>query len=67
MNEAIDIPFEYAPDYAINAEFEWLTDNEEVIRVWGNRFRALKEGTAKVIVRTLDGSIEKQINVTVTK
>ncbi len=67
VNEAIDIPFEYAPDYAINAEFEWLTDNEEVMRVWGNRFRALKEGTAKVIVRTLDGSIEKQINVTVTK
>ena len=67
VNEAVDIPFEYAPDYAINAEFEWTTDNPEIIRVWGNRFRALKEGTAKVIVRTLDGSIEKQINVTVTK
>ena len=67
VNEAVDIPFEYAPDYAINAEFEWTTENPEIIRVWGNRFRALKEGTAKVIVRTLDGSIEKQINVTVTK
>ena len=65
VDEAIDIPFTYTPEDAINAEFEWTTDNPDVIRVWGNRFRALKEGTAQVIVRTQDGSVERRITVTV--
>ena len=65
VDEAIDIPFTYTPEDAINAEFEWTTDSPDIIRVWGNRFRALKEGTAQVIVRTTDGTIEKRIKVTI--
>ena len=65
LNEAVDIPFTYTPSYATNAEFEWTTDNPEIIRVWGNRFRGLKEGTAEVIVRTLDGTVEEKIQVIV--
>ena len=67
IDEAVDIPFSFEPNYAINAEFEWITDNPEVIRIWDNRFRGLKEGKAEITVRTLDGTIEKKINVIVTK
>ena len=65
VNEAIDIPFSYTPEDAINAEFEWISSDTNIIRVWGNRFRALKEGTAEVIVKTLDGTVEKRIKVIV--
>ena len=65
INEAMDIPYTYAPTDAVNAEFYWTSSNDEIIRVWGNRFRALKPGTAEVIVRTIDGTVEKRIEVTV--
>jgi N-acetylmuramoyl-L-alanine amidase/uncharacterized protein YjdB len=65
INEAVDIPFTYTPSNAINAEFYWTSSNDEILRVWGNRFRALKLGTAEVIVRTIDGTVEKRIKVTV--
>ena len=66
-NEAIDIPFSYTPQYASNAEFDWISSNSEIVRVYNNRFRGLKEGTAEVIVRTRDGSLEKRIQVKVVK
>ena len=65
INEAIDIPFTYTPNNAANAEFEWTSSNPEILRVWGNRFRALKAGTAKVIVKTKDGTVKNQIEVIV--
>ena len=65
VDEAVDIPFTFTPADAANAEFEWTTENPEIIRVWGNRFRALQKGTAEVIVRTLDGTVEKRLQVTV--
>ena len=65
LNEAVDIPYSYTPNNAINAEFYWDTSNPEVIRVFGNRVRGLKEGTAEIIVTTLDGTFEKRIKVTV--
>ena len=65
VNDAVDILFSYTPEDAINAEFYWTSSNDEILRVWGNRFRALKPGTAEVIVRTLDGTVEKRIPVTV--
>ena len=39
----------------------------EIIRVFGNRFRGLKEGNADIIITSLDGSFEKRIQVTVSK
>ena len=65
VDEAIDIPFTYTPTDAANAEFYWTSSDDEILRVWGNRFRTLKQGTAEVIVRTLDGTFEKRIKVTV--
>ena len=65
IDDAVDIPFSYTPQYASNAEFDWISSNPEVLRVYNNRFRGLKEGTAEVIVRTRDGSLEKRIKVVV--
>ena len=66
-NEAVDIPFSYTPEYATNAEFDWISSNPEILRVYNNRFRGLKEGVAEVIVRTRDGSLEKRIKIKVQK
>ncbi|HCF34364.1 MAG TPA: hypothetical protein DER15_03380, partial [Clostridiales bacterium] len=55
----------YTPTDAVNAEFYWTSSDNEILRVWGNRFRALKPGIAEVIVRTLDSTIEKRIKVVV--
>ena len=63
IDEAIDIPFSYYPEKAGNAEFDWISSNPEILRVYNNRFRGLKEGTAEVIVRTRDGSLEERINI----
>ena len=63
--QAVDIPFTYNPTNATNAEFEWYSTNPEVLRVYNNRFRGLKEGTAEVVVRTLDGTYEERITVNV--
>lgn len=65
IDEAMDIKFDYTPTDSINADFEWTTNNPDVIRVWGPRFRALKEGTAEVIARTKDGTVEARMKVTV--
>ena len=64
-DEAIDIPYSYAPTNATNAEFYWDTSNPEIIRVFGNRLRGLKAGTTELIIRTLDGKFEKRVKVTV--
>ena len=66
-NEAVDIPFSYTPQYATNAQFDWISSDPEILRVYNNRFRGLKEGVADVIVRTRDGSLEKKIKVKVQK
>ena len=65
LDQAIDIPFSYSPSNAVNAEFYWTSSNDDVLRVFGNRCRGLKEGAAEVIATTLDGTVEKRINVTV--
>ena len=65
INEAVDIPFTYEPQGSVNAEFEWSSSNSEILRVWNNRFRGLKEGTAYVTVKTKDESVEEKIKVKV--
>lgn len=66
VNEAIDIPYTYAPSNSTNAVFDWYSSNPEIIRVWGNRVRGLKPGTAEIIVKTVDGSFEKRLKITVS-
>ena len=63
--QAVDIPFTYNPTNAVNAQFEWYSTNPEIVRVYNNRFRGLKAGTAEVVVKTLDGTYEERIRVTV--
>ena len=63
IDEAIDLPFKYTPTDSVNAEFEWSSSNPEILRVWNNRFRGLKEGTAYVIARTIDGTVERWLKV----
>ena len=65
VNEAVDINFSYLPEDSANAEFVWEYSNPEILRVWGPRFRGLKEGTAEVICRTLDGTVEARATVTI--
>ena len=65
IGEAVDVGYTYKPSNATNAEFYWGTTNPEIIRVYGNRFRGLKEGTTELIVKTVDGKYEKKIKVTV--
>ena len=66
-DEAVDLPYTFTPENSDNAEFEWSSSNPEILRVWRNRFRGLKEGIAEVIVRTKDGRFEKRIKVEVRK
>ena len=66
-DEAVDLPYTVLPTNSTNAELEWSSSNREILRVWRNRFRGLKEGVAYVIVRTEDGRFEKRIKVVVKK
>ena len=63
MDEAVDVNFSYSPENSVNAEFEWTTTNEDVIRVWGPRIRGLQEGEAELIGRTIDGTVETRAKV----
>ena len=65
VNEAVDVKYTYAPQNSSNAQFYWDTSDPEIIRVYGNRFRGLKEGTAELIITTLDKTFEKRVKVTV--
>ena len=67
IDEALDIDFSYDPINSSNAEFVWESSNPEILRVWGPRFRALKEGTAYVIARTKDGMAEAKIKVNIKR
>ena len=65
IGEAVDVGYTYKPSNATNAEFYWGTTNPEIIRVYGNRFRGLKEGRTELIVKTVDGIYERRIKVIV--
>lgn len=43
INEAFDINYSCSPSDAINTELNWTTPNSDIIRVYGNRYRGLKE------------------------
>ena len=65
VNEVIDINYGYLPRNASNTDFSWTASNSSVLSVYWNRVRGLKEGTSQIIVKTQDGSIEKQITIIV--
>ena len=38
----------FNPINVSNDEVEWYSSNPEVVRIWGNRIRGLKEGVATI-------------------
>ena len=65
VNEVIDINYTYLPSNAINTDFSWTASDSSILSVYWNKVRGLKPGTAYVIVKTPDGSVEKKIKITV--
>ena len=66
VNEVIDINYTYSPSNAINTDFSWTASDANILSVYWNKVRGLKPGTAYVVVKTLDGTVEKRIKITVT-
>ncbi len=67
VNEVIDINYSYYPSDASNTNFSWTASDASVLSVYWNKVRGLKVGTADIIVRTQDGTVEKRIKVIVTQ
>ena len=63
INEAITIHYDYLPENAENTDFSWTSSNPDVLRVYWNQIRGLKEGTAEIIIKTPEGITEKRITV----
>ena len=63
--QGIDINYSYLPTNAANIDFSWTVSDTSILSVYWNRVRGLKEGTSQIIVKTQDGSIEKQITIIV--
>ena len=60
INEAIQINYNYLPENAENTDFSWESSNPDVLRVYWNQIRGLKEGTSEVIIKTPEGITEKE-------
>ncbi|MCI8760788.1 MAG: hypothetical protein HFJ34_06750 [Clostridia bacterium] len=65
INEGIKINYEYLPKDSENTDFSWTSSNPDVLRVYWNNIRGLKEGTSEIIIRTPEGITEKRIKVNV--
>ena len=65
LNEVIDIKYSYLPENANNTNFSWTASDPNILSVYWNKVRGLKPGTAYIIVKTDDGTVEKRIKVTV--
>ena len=67
LNESVNIKCTYSPSNLTKDDFSWTSSNPDVVRVYWDKIRGLKPGTAKVTIKSLDGSYTKKINVTVSK
>ena len=63
VNQAITINYEYSPKNAENTDFSWTSSNPNVLRVYWNQIRGLKEGDAEIIIKTPEGITEKRITI----
>ena len=55
----------YSPSYLTKNDFSWTSTNPSVVRVYWDKIRGLKPGTAEIIIKSLDNSTEKRIKITV--
>ena len=67
QNETTNIKCTYTPSSLTKNDFSWTSSNPDVVRVYWDKIRGLKPGTATVTIKSLDGSYTKKINVTVSK
>ena len=67
QNETTNIKCKYTPSSLTENDFTWTSSNPDVVRVYWDKIRGLKPGTATITIKSLDGSYTKKINVTVSK
>ena len=67
QNETTNIKCTYTPSSLAKNDFSWTSSNPDVVRVYWDKIRGLKPGTATITIKSLDGSYTKKINVTVSK
>ena len=64
-NDTMHIKCNYSPSYLTKNDFSWTSTNPSVVRVYWDKIRGLKPGTAEIIIKSLDNSTEKRIKITV--
>ncbi|MCI8760726.1 MAG: hypothetical protein HFJ34_06430, partial [Clostridia bacterium] len=64
-NQVIDIKCSYSPSNITAQDFTWTASNPSVLSVYWNKVRGLKAGTSQVIIKSLDGTVEKRVTVVV--
>ena len=64
-NDTMYIKCNYSPSYLTKNDFSWTSTNPSVVRVYWDKIRGLKPGTAEIIIKSLDNSTEKRIKITV--
>ena len=64
-NDTMYIKCNYSPSYLTKNDFSWTSTNPSVVRVYWDKIRGLKQGTAEIIIKSLDNSTEKRIKITV--
>ena len=65
LNESINIKCTYSPSNLTKDDFSWTSTNPSVVRVYWDKIRGLKPGTAEIIIKSLDNSTEKRVKITV--
>ena len=64
-NDTMYIKCNYSPSYLTKNDFSWTSTNPSVVRVYWDKIRGLKPGTAEIIIKSLDNSTEKRVKITV--
>ena len=67
VNQAIDLSCTYSPTSLKAEDFSWTAEDPSILSVYWDRMRGLKAGTTNLIIKSLDGSYTKKVQVTITK
>jgi len=67
VGEVINVNCTYSPNNVTEQDFTWTASDSSVLSVYWNKVRGLKAGTSEIIIKSLDGTVEKRITVVVQK
>ena len=67
VNQAIDLSCTYSPTSLKAEDFSWTAEDPSILSVYWDRMRGLKAGTTNLIIKSLDGSYTKKVQVTIKK